>query len=68
MITRLMMFVRIGVISVESKELRICIRGTNCSYHRAGLDPKKTNPEVGQLLLARTLAGKMRLVWAKFVS
>ncbi|KAK3326167.1 hypothetical protein B0H66DRAFT_512469 [Apodospora peruviana] len=39
--TGLLVYVRIGVASVESKQMRFWVRGTKGSYHKSGLDPQE---------------------------
>jgi predicted dehydrogenase len=39
--TGLVVYVRIGVVSVESKQVRFWVRGSKGSYHKTGLDPQE---------------------------
>ncbi|KAL2018010.1 hypothetical protein VTK56DRAFT_1326 [Thermocarpiscus australiensis] len=39
--TGMLVYVRIGVVSVESKQVRFWVRGTKGSYHKTGLDPQE---------------------------
>ena len=39
--TGTLVHVRIGVMSVETKQVRFWVRGTKGSYHKAGLDPQE---------------------------
>ncbi|KAK4138472.1 NAD(P)-binding protein [Trichocladium antarcticum] len=39
--TGLVVYVRIGVVSVESRQVRFWVRGTEGSYHKTGLDPQE---------------------------
>ncbi|KAK4169043.1 hypothetical protein QBC43DRAFT_84555 [Cladorrhinum sp. PSN259] len=39
--TGLLVYVRAGVASVETKQPRFWIRGTKASYHKSGLDPQE---------------------------
>ncbi|KAK3984775.1 hypothetical protein QBC44DRAFT_9348 [Cladorrhinum sp. PSN332] len=39
--TGLLVYVRAGVASVESKQPRFWVRGTKASYHKSGLDPQE---------------------------
>lgn len=39
--TGMLVYVRAGVASVESKQMRFWVRGTKASYHKTGLDPQE---------------------------
>ena len=39
--TGLVVYVRIGVVSVESEQVRFWVRGSKGSYHKTGLDPQE---------------------------
>ncbi|KAG7289369.1 hypothetical protein NEMBOFW57_005736 [Staphylotrichum longicolle] len=39
--TGVVVYVRIGVVSVESKQVRFWVRGSKGSYHKTGLDPQE---------------------------
>ncbi|KAL2135260.1 hypothetical protein VTI74DRAFT_9245 [Chaetomium olivicolor] len=39
--TGLVVYVRIGVVSVESRQVRFWVRGSKGSYHKTGLDPQE---------------------------
>ncbi|KAK3328047.1 hypothetical protein B0T19DRAFT_423538 [Cercophora scortea] len=39
--TGMLVYVRLGVASVESKQIRFWVRGTKGSYHKTGLDPQE---------------------------
>ncbi|KAK4100197.1 NAD(P)-binding protein [Parathielavia hyrcaniae] len=39
--TGAVVYVRIGVVSVESKQVRFWVRGSKGSYHKTGLDPQE---------------------------
>ncbi|KAL2255425.1 hypothetical protein VTK26DRAFT_3403 [Humicola hyalothermophila] len=43
----MLVHVRIGVISVESRQLRFWVRGTKGSYHKTGLDPQEDQLRAG---------------------
>lgn len=39
--TGLVVYVRVGVASVETRQMRFWVRGTKASYHKTGLDPQE---------------------------
>jgi predicted dehydrogenase len=39
--TGVVVYVRAGVVSVESKQMRFWVRGSKGSYHKTGLDPQE---------------------------
>ncbi|KAK4119185.1 NAD(P)-binding protein [Parathielavia appendiculata] len=45
--TGVVVYVRIGVVSVESKQVRFWVRGSKGSYHKTGLDPQEDQLRVG---------------------
>ncbi|KAK3360736.1 hypothetical protein B0T25DRAFT_621602 [Lasiosphaeria hispida] len=45
--TGLLVYVRIGVASVETQQMRFWVRGTKGSYHKTGLDPQENSLRAG---------------------
>ncbi|KAK4191318.1 hypothetical protein QBC35DRAFT_487920 [Podospora australis] len=45
--TGLLVYVRVGVASVESQQMRFWVRGTKASYHKTGLDPQEDHLRKG---------------------
>jgi predicted dehydrogenase len=45
--TGLLVQVRIGVVSVETRQMRFWVRGSKGSYHKTGLDPQEDQLRAG---------------------